>query len=1280
MYVQYLDPASLTSIDDINLVGSAATMDDGSLEKDLEALVRVRNRLARSPDSALPKVLAGLLPRLLERLERNHIRLGQPTITEAASEILEKTQVQLKGILSHSLERIKGGLDTLPPGAPWIPTLFPLLEKTNEDSFENPLVTTFLLLILQNSVPRCINEDEFEAPPDDSPDITAILPPLLVLIHQLHSKMADLSTTTDAAIPESLLLNYRTATWICFDVVALTWGLPALMEWDRDFFDEYDWCTPTSAKEAFLEHGPSRHPHNNSYHQRTVNYLANQGSFHLWLDLLLFWPAESRLNRRFVRTNADVLVENSTGMTPEGVLRLNHRRSRGKEGWSVRYLRELKLACMECVVIEHLRSVTPSTFVTTTTMDETQISMMRSLVLCILTASTGSMHGKIAIEYVNKVGLMLSTSVNHSNNPQPNNLPHLSSSSNVWGYFGEGSLLLACSLLSLVLGDQLALKVLKKHSRAWGQIEAVIGPFAQKSSADAMRIEEEEGEAPLQRKPMPFGVAERAMDFILTHLLPPGNAGGALLLSEAADRNGALLSSLIDLLVQLPISTGVLGSYWTIQGLERLSKPISLALKTSNEGKWIRIFEDKCLNIASQVLSQIAEVDSESTVQFGEIQQPRDPHQLLPGGVPGPFGGRRDLNMMLAQHRGSQKKRQLQVNCALQARQTAYQMVADLIARRDIGAESAIASDRDKKSSTTLEMPNILLKCASGEEDTAMHPYVNRAIDAVLAAYQNAIPKLDAKCLKRLAASLLPSLLCAVCADSSVARLAAARWAVDFVSAVDLAVMLHVCAFLKDDIEPAVSGVAKKALRLRSADLEMADSTASCLIDILDQNNEQDKETIRNELKTLVEATWRSIDLPLGVAGALLGDFKYDVKATIDAYKSDQATTLDKSGLSLRCDENLLMKDSLSPQSSCGICYDEMEENNRYEMACGHKFCISCWRSYLACELKERFSTSAVPLHLVCPEQICNNRVLADSIQTVAPDLLHQWEDLVLRSYVGCSKHLSWCPGPDCNSVAHASPIDCQQTDLKRPVQCSQCSTCFCFSCGSDPHEPANCDDFAEWNRIFGSSQYWVKKNAKPCPNCKAPIEKNQGCNHMRCSMCRHDFCWLCLGHLRTHLEPHICNRYEPHQSAEDDEERRALFFTDRFKAHDDAEMCAKGELRSFEEKKNKLASETLWFASDEDLDNILHANRTLVRARSFLKNSYVAAWAMRKDLEHRDDFESHQANLELFTEKLSQLLLTKVQQLYTEQGARAIHMHFRAMVFSTASVISYMDRMGSST
>jgi hypothetical protein len=39
--------------------------------------------------------------------------------------------------------------------------------------------------------------------------------------------------------------------------------------------------------------------------------------------------------------------------------------------------------------------------------------------------------------------------------------------------------------------------------------------------------------------------------------------------------------------------------------------------------------------------------------------------------------------------------------------------------------------------------------------------------------------------------------------------------------------------------------------------------------------------------------------------------------------------------------------------------------------------------------------------------------------------------------------------------------------------------------------------------------------SCEPCPNgnCGFLIQKNGGCNHMKCESCKHEFCWLCLGH-----------------------------------------------------------------------------------------------------------------------------------------------------------------------
>jgi ariadne-1 len=77
-----------------------------------------------------------------------------------------------------------------------------------------------------------------------------------------------------------------------------------------------------------------------------------------------------------------------------------------------------------------------------------------------------------------------------------------------------------------------------------------------------------------------------------------------------------------------------------------------------------------------------------------------------------------------------------------------------------------------------------------------------------------------------------------------------------------------------------------------------------------------------------------------------------------------------------------------------------------------------------------------------------------------------------------------------------------------------------------------DCDTVSKWivkNSAESENLNWILANTKPCPKCKRPIEKNQGCMHMTCSQCKNEFCWLCLANWQEHGEStggfYACNR-----------------------------------------------------------------------------------------------------------------------------------------------------------
>ena len=100
------------------------------------------------------------------------------------------------------------------------------------------------------------------------------------------------------------------------------------------------------------------------------------------------------------------------------------------------------------------------------------------------------------------------------------------------------------------------------------------------------------------------------------------------------------------------------------------------------------------------------------------------------------------------------------------------------------------------------------------------------------------------------------------------------------------------------------------------------------------------------------------------------------------------------------------------------------------------------------------------------------------------------------------------------------------------PVSC-HCGQSWYFECQSEPHWPASCAEAARFHSTTETYAKLVRNNAggitsvivKRCPHCSYPIEKNHGCPHMSCIMCKGELRWTCLGHWDKHSWGGECSK-----------------------------------------------------------------------------------------------------------------------------------------------------------
>lgn len=198
--------------------------------------------------------------------------------------------------------------------------------------------------------------------------------------------------------------------------------------------------------------------------------------------------------------------------------------------------------------------------------------------------------------------------------------------------------------------------------------------------------------------------------------------------------------------------------------------------------------------------------------------------------------------------------------------------------------------------------------------------------------------------------------------------------------------------------------------------------------------------------------------------------------------------------------------EEIRPEVRCMICLEECKEPWSHPDCEEHVFCLDCVRSYLRTRI-----TDGNVLSIACPGDSCKALFSESQVQEfVDEETVGKYRRFRERAEMAQDPSVRWCPQPNCEGYMRGSESDPHLT-------CPFCHYEVCFKCNSQWHGKQSCEQ-----HLDAAYEEWAKgQDVQLCPRCKLRIEKVLGCNHITCSVCRYEWCWLCRGaYSRNHFSP----------------------------------------------------------------------------------------------------------------------------------------------------------------
>lgn len=204
----------------------------------------------------------------------------------------------------------------------------------------------------------------------------------------------------------------------------------------------------------------------------------------------------------------------------------------------------------------------------------------------------------------------------------------------------------------------------------------------------------------------------------------------------------------------------------------------------------------------------------------------------------------------------------------------------------------------------------------------------------------------------------------------------------------------------------------------------------------------------------------------------------------------------------------------------CAICLEHHPLDDFIWLDCGHnEYCREQLQEMVNGAINDQNSTT-----LLCPHEGCRAHFTQNDIRRI---FNYNWEQADTIDRIRARERILRDPnGREC-TTPNCRHVYIFQAPAHR-MRCPECRAQYCSDCRMLHNVNITCaaaraniavhtgDDAAGW---------LANNEVKQCPQCQNGIEKNEGCNHMTCVRCRHEFCWVCLGPWQGHTEYYRCTR-----------------------------------------------------------------------------------------------------------------------------------------------------------